>query len=252
MTSRPAILRWAALAASAAGAVSAAPAQPRLESFASTFEGRKSIALVDAHAIAKVELRRSDTHAIYTVSTTVRWTMMSRSFDQCGVVRFDGARIVPVEYVHLDHAKPKRNVHTRFDWARGTATTRLGDGTERVAEVTWPAWDPMSMQLALMAAAPSKRPGEQETHQVVERGTSRVHRVTFVGMPAAPSDGNGQPFAIRSDKPNGTSVSLVLDRARNFQPMSIGFEDVNLDRTAVAAAPATLPAGTVPVCAGPK
>jgi hypothetical protein len=236
------------LALAAGGAV----AQTRLEPFSSVFEGRKSIAMVDARARAKVELRRSDTHAIYTVSTTVRWTVISRTFDQCGVVRFDGERIVPIEYVHIDHGQPSHNVRTEFDWPRGKAVTHLGDGSVRTADIAWPAWDPMSFQLALMAAAPSKRPGDQETTTVVERGVSKVHRVSYVGTTPSTSGTDERAFAIRSDKSTGGSVSLLLDAAHGFQPMRIGIEDVNLDRSSRGAPAAALNAGVVPRCPAPS
>ncbi len=240
MDPRPALVALLALAA-ADGTSAQLPAP-----FSSTFEGSKRIAIIDIQAHAKVELRRSDTHAIYTVSAVV--DLLSRRFDQCGVVRLEGGRIVPLEYVQLDHHKPARHVRTMFDWARGKAVTTQGDGTTRTVDITSPAWDPMSFQLALMSMAPSKRPGDQDAHIVVERGAIRTHRVTWGAAPAPDAPGPAKGFAIRSDKDSGNSVTLVLDPTHGFEPTRIGIQDVVMDRSARHAAPAALPAGHVPTC----
>ncbi len=230
-------------------ATGTACAQPQLpQAFAATFEGRKTVALIDARASAVAQLRRSATHAMYTLAATVRWTVIERGFDECSVVRIEGDRLVPIEYVHIDHSEPRNNVRTTFDWAAGKAVTRLGNGEVRTVDIVWPAWDPMSFQLALMAAAPSKLAGEVETHAVVERGAHKTHRVVFEGPSPSPVVGTSRAHSIRSEKHGGGVVSLLLDPARDFQPLRITIEGVNLDFTAARAAPAPLAADAAPRC----
>jgi hypothetical protein len=224
-----------------------AVAEPRLDAFAATFEGRKPIALIDARAEAVATLRRSASHAIYTLTATIRWTVVSRAFEQCSVVRFEGDRVAAVAYAHIDRDEPRNDVRTDFDWAAGKAVTQLGNGEVRTIDIAWPAWDPMSFQLALMTAAPSKRVGDVETHAVVERGTLKVHRVVFEG-PASSLLAGTSHTAIRSEKTGGGVVSLLLDPTRGFRPLRIGIEGVNLDFVAARAAPAALAADEVPSC----
>ncbi len=237
------------LAALALHGLVAGAAQPQPTAFAADFEGLKTLALVEARAVALARLQRSPTHAIYTLEATVRWAFLTRGFDDCSVVRFDGERMVPLEYVHGDHGEPGNDFRTEFDWSAGRAVTRLGNGETRSVDITWPTWDPMSFQLALMmrAASSSVQAGDIETHAVVERGAHKLHRVVFHGTGA--SQVGGPPvFAIRSEKAGGGVVTLLLDPARHYQPMRIGIEGVNLDFTAARPAPEPLADGEVPRC----
>lgn len=246
---RPPITARLLLSGAISLAAGVALAQPRLDAFSATYEGRKTIALIDARADAVATLRRSSTHAIYTLTATISWTMFSRKFEECSVVRIEGERFVPLEFMHVDQDEPRHDVRTEFHWPAGKAITRLGNGEVRSADVSRPAWDPMSFQLALMAAAPSKRAGDVETHDVVERGNLRTHRVVFVGPSPSPVPAVSHPvFAIRSEKSTGGVVSLLLDPASAYRPLRIGIEGVNLDFVAPRPAPLPLPAGEVPRC----
>lgn len=226
-----------------------AMATPQLDAFAAVFKGHKSIALIDARAEAVATLRRSPSYAIYTLKATIRWTVISRSFELCSVVRFDGDRVVPITYRYTDHAEPNRDLRTDFDWAAGKAVTRLGNGEAITLDVAWPTWDPVSFQLGLIAAAPSRRASDLETHAVIERGVRRSYRVVFEGPGTAVVAGSSRAVvAIRGEKEGGGGMRLLLDPTRQYRPLRIVIEDVALDLVADRATPAALAADEAPSC----
>lgn len=240
------------VAAAAPFAAPCAAAAPPLDAFAATFEGRKAIALIDARADAVATLRRSSSYAIYSLKVTIRWTVISRSFELCSVVRLDGDRLVPIAYGYVDQAEPRRDVHTDFDWSSGKAVTRHGSGDVSTIDIAWPVWDPMSFQLGLIAVAPSRRGGDSETHTVIERGVRKTYRVVYEGR-ATKAGGSPRPvFAIRGEKEGGGGVVLLLDPARHYRPLRIGIEGVDLDYVAERAAPAALAPDEVPSCPVPR
>lgn len=243
---RRTLASWSlALAGSVAvDAAAAAAAPPPWVPFAASFRGHKRVMLFDARADATVQLRRSASHAVYTIDTEVRWAVVSRRFVDCSVMRVDGSRLTPLEYMHRDPEQPEHDIHTTFDWAAKQAVSTLGDGRVRRVELDGPSWDPLSFQLALMAAAPLRDAGEVDRYTVIERGALKVHRVVF----AAPTEAAGNGLPVRSDKEGGGAVSLLLDPARHHQPLRIAVDDVALDRYAERPAPAPLAAGEVPRC----
>lgn len=252
--------RWPTLACAHIAVLAAMPfvassatAEPRLDAFAAVFEGRKAIALIDARAEAVATLRRSSSYAIYTLKATIRWTVISRSFELCSVVRFEGDRLVPIAYGYVDQTDPRRDVRTDFDWSSGKAITRHGNGDTSTLELVWPAWDPLSFQLGLIAAAPSRRAGDVETHVVIERGVRKTYRVVYEDQSTAPLAGLLRPvFAIRGEKEGGGGMRLLLDPTRHYRPLRIGIEDVDLDYVADRATPAALAADEVPSCPAPR
>lgn len=230
-----------------------ATAEPGLDAFSAAFEGRKAIALIDARAEAVATLRRSSSYAIYTLKATIRWTVISRSFELCSVVRFDGDRLVPIAYGYADQGDPRRDVRTDFDWSSGKAVTHLGNGEVSTIEIAWPAWDPVSFQLGVMAAARSRRAGDIETHTVIERGVRKTYRVVYEDPATAVVAGSSRPVvAIRGEKEGGGGIRLLLDPTHHYRPVRIGIEDVDLDRVADRATPAALAADEVPSCPPPR
>lgn len=242
-----------AVAASMPFAALSATADPRLHAFSAAFEGRKAIALIDARAEAVATLRRSSSYAIYTLKATIRWTAISRSFELCSVVRLDGDRLVPIAYGYADQGDPRRDVRTDFDWSSGKAVTQHGNGEVSTIDIAWPAWDPVSFQLGLINAAPSRRAGDVETHTVIERGLRKTYRVVYEDQATAVVAGSSRPvLAIRGEKDGGGGIRLLLDPARQYRPLRIGIEDVDLDHVADRATPAALAADEVPSCPPPR
>lgn len=249
----PAVAARLVLAAAMPFVAASAAAEPRLDAFAAAYEGRKAIALIDARAEAVATLRRSSSYAIYTLKATIRWTVISRSFELCSLVRFDGDRLVPIAYGYADQGDPRRDVRTDFDWSSGKAITQLGNGEVSTIDIAWPAWDPVSFQLGVMAAAPSRRAGEIETHTVIERGVRKTYRVVYEDPATAVVAGSSRPVvAIRGEKEGGGGIRLLLDPTDHYRPLRIGIEDVDLDRVADRATPAALAADEVPSCAPPR
>lgn len=238
-----------AVAASMPFAALSAMAESRLHAFSAVFEGRKTVALIDARAEAVATLRRSSSYAIYTLKATIRWTVISRSFELCSVARFDGNRLVPIAYGYADKGDPSRDVRTDFDWSSGKAVTQLGNGEVSTIDIAWPAWDPLSFQLGQIDAAPSRRAGDVETHTVIERGVRKTYRVVYEDRATALVAGSSRPvLAIRGEKDGGGGIRLLLDPARQYRPLRIGIEDVDLDYVADRATPAALAADEVPSC----
>ena len=47
--------------------------------------------------IAGIELRRSSRFIVYTVHSTVTWAVIERRFRDCGMIRIEGERLLPIE-----------------------------------------------------------------------------------------------------------------------------------------------------------
>jgi hypothetical protein len=229
----------------------AALADDRPQPFSAQYEGQKTIALLPATARATITLRRNAQFILYTMQTTITWTVLERRFLDCSVIRIDGERLLPLEYRHVDESDGELNVQTRFDWQQMQATTRLGTHADaKTATITWPAWDPMSFQVALMALAPKRAAGDSETHHVIERGVSKEHRVTFAG--AAPLLVRGrsvQAQEIVSRKQKG-QVLLYLTPQPSSQLLRVAIDDVTIDLVGNSATPppASVPPGETPTC----
>lgn len=230
---------------------SASLANERVQPFSAQYEGKKSIALIPATAKADIALRRSAQYIVYTLRSTVKWAVLERKFRDCSVMRVEGERLWPLEYEHIDESQPEHNVRTRFDWKDNTATTTLGAAPKaQVAQIAWPSWDPMSFQVALMALAPQRRPGDSEQHRVIERGVTKAYQVRFAG--AVPVPGARQPVQahqIVARKPTG-QIQLYLLPQSQWRPFRIAIDDVTIDLAAGsrAEAPADLAEGQVPQC----
>ncbi len=233
-------------------AAGASPVVDNLRAFVGYYEGSKAIALIPATAKARIELKRSDEFIVYTMQTTVTWTLIERKFRDCSVIRIDGQRLLPLEFVHADESDPTHDVHTRFDWQQNKATTVLGNSAQaKVAQIAWPVWDPMSFQVALMALAQQRAAGESEKQRVVERGVAKEYRVSFVGAVPVEAPGRSvQAYEIISRKAKG-QVALYLLPEQSWQPVRITVDDVTIDRIGGAAESkpsANLVAGQVPQC----
>lgn len=221
--------------------------------FSGHYEGRTKIALLTATARAEIALKRSARHILYTMHSTVTWAFLERRFRDCSVIRVDGDRLWPLEYVHADESSPKFDVHTRFDWQKNQAVTMLGTAADPLtADIASPAWDPMSFQVALIALARQRQAGDAETHHVVERGVSKRHEVSFAGLVALPGAAPGvQAHEIVSRRENQGRVALYLAPPPSWQPLRIDIDEVTI---ALAGSPAgeassALAEEPVPSCA---
>jgi hypothetical protein len=248
-----AAMAWAAAAACSAGV--AAEAQPvgaadPLTSFTARYEGSKRLVLLTARAHASLRLQRSKQHIVYTMDTRVKLAFIERAFHDCSVIRIDGERLLPLQYLHRDHADPDLDVRTRFDWALGQASTRLGRQQEATTlPLAWPTWDPMSLQVALMAAASRHAAGGTETHRAVERGVLKMHQVQFAGPVQAPQ---GPVYEVTSRKAGSDDapIVLLLTPQPAWQPLRITIEGVTIERVGAGPAgdPPDLPDDAVPQC----
>jgi Protein of unknown function (DUF3108) len=226
-----------------AGAATADAAVDNVRPFSGQYEGQKKVAMIMATAKAQVELRRSARFIMYTMNSTVTWSVLERKFRECSVMRVDGDRLLPLEYAHIDEADPKHNVRTRFDWKEKKATTLLGKSPEPLTTpIAWPAWDPMSFQVALISQAQKRAAGESEKHQVVERGVLKDYQVKFSG--AAPLMAKGQrvqAHEVIGRKASGGQVALYLWPEQSWRPLKIVIDDVAVELTNPAAASAASP-----------
>jgi hypothetical protein len=225
----------------------AASAGTEVAPFAALYEGRKTVALFPATAQARLALLRSGPYYRYTMDTTLRWTLMERRFHECSVLRIDGGRLWPVEYRHVDAGDAELNLHTRFDWTRGQASTLRGTQAVRQSvDIAWPTWDPMSFQVALMAAAPLRPAASVEPHQVVERGRLRAHSVEFTGTLA----GVQPPLHRIASRKGDDELLLWLLPQQGWQPQRMVIDGVTIERSGTAAPlPAlALEAGQAPSC----
>ena len=238
----------ASIALTLASSAAIGQAAGDLHPFSGRYEGRQKIALMTATATADIALQRSPSFIVYTMTSTVTWAFIERRFRDCGVMRIDVERLVPIEYVHRDESNPDLDIHTLFDWTAGSAKTTLGRAPEpKTVELRGPTWDPMSFQVALIALAPHRRPGDREHHRVIERGSLKEHEVTFAG-PIAPA-GSGQPVhEILSRKDNGLiALRLLPDKA--WRPARVTVDEVTMELVATpAAAPAAMPERSEPSC----
>lgn len=221
--------------------------------FSGHYEGSTKIALLTATARAEIELKRSARYILYTMESTVTWAFLERRFRDCSVLRIDGDRMWPLEYLHVDESSPKFDVHTRFDWLQNRATTRLGTAADTSsADIAWPTWDPMSFQVALIALAPQRQSGVTETHHVIERGASKRHQVSFAGVTALPGAPPGvQAHEIVSRKDDKGRVALYLAPPPSWQPLRIDIDDITIRLAGSPAGGASqaLAEEPVPVCA---
>jgi hypothetical protein len=229
--------------------VAAARADDGVHPFRAHYEGKKKIALITATARAVIELQRSARFVRYTMNTTVSWAMLERRFRDCSVMRIDGDRLQALEYRHVDESQPGLDVHTRFDWDAGTATTVLGNAPQGAdVPVVAPTWDPMSFQVALIALAPRRALGDAELHRVIERGVPKEHRVRFGGL--APLAGQDtKAYEIVSRKERGV-IALHLLPEHEWRPLRVAVDDITIDLVGNPAgdAPSGIPDGEVPRC----
>ena len=247
-------LRGAAVGAIACCCSAAAgAAADTVRPFVGQYEGSKPVALITAKASAKIELRRSAQYIRYTMHSTVKWALLERKFRDCSVIRIEGdGKLRPLEYLHVDESDAKHNVRTRFDWTQNKASTLIGTATEAMVEsITWPTWDPMSFQVALIALAPQRAAGDGEKHRVVERGAVKDYQVSFSGrVPLSLHGKSLRVHEIVGRKATG-QVALYLLPESSWQPARVVVNDVTVDALAGAAAggpPASLAPGQVPQC----
>jgi len=217
--------------------------------FSGRYEGRQTLLLLTATAKADIELRRSSRFIVYTMHTTVTWAFLERRFRDCSVIRIEGERLLPTEYLHRDESDPEHDVHTRFDWTAGWAMTTFGRALEpKTVALEGPTWDPMSFQVALIALAPQRRPGDREHHRVIQRGSLKEYEVTFAGL-IPPTGAGGPPVYEIVGRENEGRVALRLLPEESWRPARVTIDDVSVELVAAPmVAPASLPEDSVPSC----
>jgi hypothetical protein len=207
--------------------------------FSALYSGTKLIAMLPATARARLDLHRNGAWLRYTMRTSVSWTLIERRFLDCSVMRIEGDRLLPVEFRHIDESEARRNVTVRYDWGRQLAHIDLGapnakPSTETVP-IEWPTWDAMSLQVALMAAAPQIRAGARDTIRVIGRGGVRSNEVEFIGPDARVADPDGPPFRIVSRRGDRETQVWLLPR-QGWQLVHLTIDGVTIERTGVAPA----------------
>lgn len=225
------------------------------EPFTARYAGEKRIALIKARATLDLALERHGDYLKYTSHSEVRWSFYRREFYDCSILELHsdqqhGDQLRPLEYQHIDEGDSDNDVHTRFDWQQQRAITQRADETEpRINDIQWPAWDPMSFQVALMAIAPEQAPGSTQDHSMVERGKRRDYRVTFAGS-SADSESPGV-YRVSSERLNSdkqVSNALWLAPDHHWVPQRIQIDDVAID---LQAAPVLTPVNNQPVTEPP-
>ncbi|MEW5756087.1 MAG: DUF3108 domain-containing protein [Pseudomonadota bacterium] len=218
-------------------------ADDQIRPFIAHYEGKKKVLLFTVTANARVELTRTGQYLKYVMDSTVKWSVFKRKFYDCSLIRLDQHGMKPLEYLHVDESNKEFNVKSSFDWESNKAVTVLGSSAEpTTVDITWPTWDPMSFQVALMSAAPVQSIGKSDPYQVLERGKLKQHQVTFNGDRALDTRlGNMKVYEIISRKTKG-GAALWLAPDYGWIPARITIDDVTID---LNAAPASKDRGEV-------
>jgi len=241
--------RFAVLAMSLLLYAGASPAFTPPAPFTADFTGAR----FPLSAKARISLSRTGDFYRYTLTGSVhaafyKWTEI---YD-CSVLQLRGNELYPLEYVHRDSRNSRRNVHTRFDWARKSAQITLGDGSEReINDLPQPVWDVMSIQVRMRADVPGAAPGTSFDYTVLERGKIAHRRVTVDGAESVRTDTHDlQATGVRLEGVKGAGTFwFAKDYA--WLPVRISMNDVTLDlasRPEQAMQPAAPPGAARPGC----
>lgn len=225
------------------------PAQELPAPFEAEYEGAK----FPFSARATIALQRIGDYYRYSMRGSVRaaffkWTEV---YD-CSILRIEGERFYPVEYVHRDSRDRQRNVHTRFDWSlRTLRTTRGGGAVEEKMELPPVAWDLMSIQVRLRADIAHADRGAELSYQVIEKDQVKRRRLKIDGVEEMQFDQHVL-HVMKAETEDGKHRHQFWF-AKNYAwlPVRVGIGGVTLDLVsppAEAARAAAPPTDSPPSC----
>jgi len=202
-------------------------ATPLPEPFTAKYQGSKSVWLFNVSATLEIKLSRSNKYIKYTSHSEISWSIFKRKFLDCSIIRINDGLMYPLEYQHIDKSKDEFNVLMTFDWVNSRATTIKGNKPNPiVVDISWPTWDPMSLQLAIITAAPSQAPGSFQVHHVLEKGRLFKYNLSFIGEVETNITLPGiKVFEVLSEKNNGGGT-LWLAPKFHWTPAKIQIDNV--------------------------
>jgi hypothetical protein len=202
-------------------------AAPLPQPFTAKYQGNKRVLIFNVSATSEIQLSRSNKYIKYTSRSKISWSLFKRKFLDCSIIRIDDGLMYPLEYQHIDKSNDKFNVMVTFDWENKQATTIRGDKSNPiVVNISWPTWDPMSLQLAIITAAPNQAPGSNQALQVLEKGKLLQYNLDFIGEVETDTTLPGiKVFEVLSKKNNGGGT-LWLAPDFHWTPVKIRIDDV--------------------------
>lgn len=229
--------------------VAGAPAESLPAPFEADYEGAK----FPLTAKAKITLSRVGDYYRYTLRGSIfaafyKWTEV---YD-CSVLHVRGSELYPLEYVHRDTRKRRRNVHTRFDWANGTVRTTAADGSvQEIKGLKRVAWDVMSIQVRMRADMPDASPGDAFDYALVRRGRVTQHRARVQGVEALETGKQSLRTVKVSTEGAKRETTLWFAKDYAWLPVRISMDGVMLNLASPpgnAARNAAPPTGDMPRC----
>lgn len=135
-------------------------------------------------AKAEIRLLRAGEYFRYTMHSTVYlgFYRVTETYD-CSIGRIRRDELYPLEYVHRDARKERRNLHVRFDQAAGVAHLTRGDGsTTQLRDLPQSVWDPLSIQLKLRTDAANAEVGARFDYAVAEKNGVKRYSASYDGI----------------------------------------------------------------------
>lgn len=205
-------------------------ATPLPQPFTAKYQGSKRVLIFNVSATSEIQLSRSNKYIKYTSRSKISWSLFKRKFLDCSIIRINDGLMYPLEYQHIDKSNDEFNVMMKFDWEKRRATTTRGDKPNPiVVDIGWPTWDPMSLQLFIITAAPSQVAGSKQALQVLEKGKLFHYNLHFVGEVETDLTLPGvKVFEVLSEKNNGGGA-LWLAPDFHWTPVKIRIDDVYLN-----------------------
>jgi hypothetical protein len=209
-------------------------AAPLPQPFTAKYQGNKRVLIFNVSATSEIQLSHSNKYIKYTSRSKISWSLFKRKFLDCSIIRINDGLMYPLEYQHIDKSNDKSNVMVTFDWENKRATTIRGDKSNPiVVNISWPTWDPMSLQLAIITAAPNQAPGSNQALQVLEKGKLLQYNLDFIGEVETDTTLPGiKVFEVLSKKNNGGGT-LWLAPDFHWTPVKIRIDDVYLNLQAL-------------------
>ena len=222
MTARgPAVFIIAVLTLSAT-AVAAGIPQP----FSATYSGRPySVGKLDA----VITLERIGHHLRYTMRSTASAPFYRNAFYECSVMAVRGGRLYPLEYKHTDEKNPAKNLTGRFDWRTHTATVARADGKQtRLTGLTWPVWDPLSLQVGIMTERVNGKSGAEAVYRLLDRHRVGERRFRVAGEETI-ATASGTFKTIKVERTDGKSERFWFAKEHGYIPVRIEIKDHSVE-----------------------
>ena len=194
--------------------------------FSATYVGRPYLF---GRADTTIGLERVGDYFKYTLSTEGRLVGYRNTFYECSVVALREGRLYPLEYRHTDQKSPSHSLSARFDWNAGTATVTRGDGEQtRIADLAWPVWDPLSLQIAIMTDLLNGDFGAERTYRLLGRhGVSERH--LRIERNERIDTKNGVIDAVRVARADGGAEQFWFASKYRYVPARIQLKSVQVD-----------------------